>query len=438
MKAYPEYKYSGVEWLGEVPAGWEVSRFKNHLHERDERSEDGDETLLSVSAYTGVRPRSEGIEDGEFLSRAESLQGYKVAYSGDLVMNIMLAWNRAQGITDFNGIVSPAYAVFKLNSSIFPAYLNHLVRTDEYCRYFKAFSAGVIDSRLRLYPEKFGGLFAIIPPLTEQRKIAAFLDREVAKIDDLIEEQRRLIALLAEKRQATISHAVTKGLNPNAKLKPSGIDWLGDVPEGWEVIRLSRMTSQIVDGAHFTPTYVSEGVPFLRVTDISRGFPDLETVARIPLEEHLELIKRCHPRKGDLLLSKNGTVGVPMVITWDWDFSIFVSLCLIRLNRELSAEFAKYVFLSKQIEMQIEADKKQSTVINLHLEKIAGFMFPCPSLPEQEEVVQFLDRVTQKFDSLSNAAVAAISLLQERRSALISAAVTGKIDLRDFDDSILE
>lgn len=242
-RRYPAYKESGVEWLGEVPEGWDVRRFKTILREREERSADGSETLLSVSAYTGVTPRSENIDEGDFISRAESLEGYKVCYPSDLVMNIMLAWNRAQGVSAHGGIVSPAYAVFELTSAILPAYLNYLVRSNEYCLYFKAHSSGVIDSRLRLYPDQFGALHCIFPPLPEQTAIAAFLDRETAKIDALVAEQRRLIDLLREKRQAVISHAVTKGLNPGARMKPSGVDWLGDVLEGWEVRRIKNLAS---------------------------------------------------------------------------------------------------------------------------------------------------------------------------------------------------
>lgn len=419
MKAYPEYKDSGVEWLGEVPAGWDVSRFKNHVRERDERSENGDETLLSVSAYTGVRPRSEGLDDGEFLSRAESLQGYKVAYSGDLVMNIMLAWNRAQGITEFDGIVSPAYAVFKLGNTVFPAYLNHLVRSDEYCRYFKAFSAGVIDSRLRLYPEKFGGLFAILPPFSEQRKIAAFLDLEVAKIDDLIEEQRCLIALLAEKRQATISHAVTKGLNPNAKLKPSGIDWLGDVPEEWDVVKMRHLCN-IETGDGDTVNANEDGeYPF---------FVRSETIERIGRYTH-----DC-----EAVMTSGDGAGVGKIFHhFAGKFSAHQRVYIFTRFKRISGAFF-YHYLKSNFYKVALAGAAKSTVDSLRRPMLADFPIPIPPNDEQNDICLLCDNISKQFADLTDQAVAAITLLQERRSALISAAVTGKIDLRDFDDSILE
>jgi type I restriction enzyme S subunit len=231
---YPSYKDSGVELLGDVPAHWQLKRFKHVFKEREERSVSGEELLLSVSAYTGVSPRSEVIDEGDHLSRADSFEGYKLCYKDDLVVNIMLAWNRGLAFTAHQGIVSPAYCVYFVIDGSDPRFLNYLVRSNEYTLYFKAFSSGVIDSRLRIYPETFGRLFCGIPPLAEQTAIAEFLDRETGKIDELVVEQRRLMELLKEKRQAVISHAVTRGLNPAAPLKPSGIEWLGDVPEHWD------------------------------------------------------------------------------------------------------------------------------------------------------------------------------------------------------------
>lgn len=271
--AYPTYKDSGVPWLGAVPSHWAIARFKNLLRERDARSESGSEELLSVSAYTGVTPKSDSTGEGEFLSRAESLEGYKICKRNDLVMNIMLAWNRGLGVTKYDGIVSPAYCVFELGSDLHPDFCNYALRADEYTGYFKAHSAGVIDSRLRLYPDKFGALLCTYPPIAEQASIIAFLDRETAKIDALVAEQERLIALLKEKRQAVISYAVTKGLNPNAPMKDSGIEWLGEIPAHWEVKGI-RHFATVLRGK-FThrprndPAYYDGDYPFIQTGDIT-------------------------------------------------------------------------------------------------------------------------------------------------------------------------
>ena len=185
------------------------------------------------------------ISEGDFLSRAESLLDYKKCEINDLVMNIMLAWKRGLGVTKFDGIVSPAYSVFRFNRFANPDFMHYLLRTDTYIDHFKTRSTGVIDSRLRLYPENFGNVPVLLPPLKNQEQIVNFLDHETAKIDTLIEKQQQLIKLLKEKRQAVISHAVTKGLNPDAPMRDSGVEWLGEVPAHWVIKKLKFACSFI-------------------------------------------------------------------------------------------------------------------------------------------------------------------------------------------------
>ncbi|PIT38975.1 hypothetical protein BHC43_04195 [Snodgrassella alvi] len=432
-KAYPEYKDSGVEWLGEIPTYWQTLRGKYVFKEVRELSTTGDETLLSVSEYYGVKPRQDTIEDGDFISRADSLIGYKKCQVNDLAMNIMLAWKTGLGVSNYDGIISPAYSVFRFDTAkAQPEYMHYLLRTKIYTTQFKSLSTGVIDSRLRLYPETFGIVEILLPSLGEQKKICAFLSHETAKIDNLIEKQQQLIELLKEKRQAVISHAVTKGLNPDVPMKDSGVDWLGEVPEHWIPARLKYHTRQIVDGAHFTPTYTEKGIPFLRVTDIQDKYIDFDNIKFIPEHEHKELIKRCRPENGDLLLSKNGTIGVPKLVDWDWEFSIFVSLCLIKFKGTLTPEYSEFYFKSHEIKEQVFGLIKQSTVINLHLDKIQNFWFCIPPLEEQYKIVNYLNEKIDTLECLIESAELTIRLAQERRTALISAAVTGKIDVRDW------
>lgn len=434
MKAYPAYKNSGVEWLGRVPEGWETRRFKTFLREREERSTSGAEALLSVSAYTGVTPRAEGLDAGEFLSRAESLEGYKVCHAGDLVMNIMLAWNRAQGITQYDGIVSPAYAVFSCDKTVDPGFLNYLVRSDNYCLYFKAFSAGVIDSRLRLYPEQFGTLSCIFPPLPEQQAIAAFLDRETAKIDGLIEEQRHLIALLAEKRQATISHAVTRGLNPSARLKPSGVDWLGDIPEGWEVVptgyryevQLGRMLNeQRASGENMRP--------YLRVLDVQWGQINTDDLPMMDFPPDAQ--DRYRLMTGDLLVNEGGSyVGRSAIWRGDVD-ECYYQKALHRLRpRDPARDTAEFFYFVMEMATRrsvFVAGGNQTTIDHLTAEQLRAHRFAFPPFVEQIAIAEHLSDVLPEIDALTEAATSAITLLQERRAALISAAVTGKIDVRE-------
>jgi type I restriction enzyme S subunit len=429
---YPKYKDSGVKLLGQVPEQWQSKRFKRIFRERDERSANGDEMLLSVSAYTGVSPRTEIIDDGDYLSRADSLEGYKVCYKNDLVVNIMLAWNRGLAFTDYHGIVSPAYCVYSIVDGSDPTFLNYLVRSDEYTLYFKAHSSGVIDSRLRIYPESFGALFCALPPIAEQKLIADFLDGETSRIDSLVAEQHRLIELLKEKRHAFISHAVTKGLNPKASMKASGIDWLGEIASGWQERRLKAVSTFITSGPHgWSERIGEEGRLFVQSGDLNDRLEiDFAAAKRVKVEENAETT-RTRMRDGDVLIcitgAKTGNVAVCSSIPEP--AYINQHLCLVRPNLEILPSFLGALLKSRVGQTHFELSQyglKQG----LSLDDVKGAPVVLPSIDEQEAILSLLRSETDKLDALTIEAHRAVQLLEERRSTLISAAVTGQIDVR--------
>ena len=424
---HASYKNSGVEWVGERPAHWQLKRFKTVFHERDHRSEDGSEELLSVSAYTGVTPRRELLEQDDFISRAESLEGYKRCEPDDLIMNIMLAWNRGLGFARQAGIVSPAYSVFDVIDESNPRFLDYLVRSNELIGYFKAFSSGVIDSRLRIYPERFLSLYCSLPPVDEQQAIADFLDRETAKIDALVEAQQRLIALLKEKRQAVISHAVTKGLAPSAPLKPSGLEWLGDVPRHWEVKPLAYVCSEIGSGT--TPSqaegFYGGDVNWVTTSELREG-PIAVTASTVTDRAVYELSALKVYPAGTLLLAMYGaTVGR---LGWLLSPACTNQACCALVPKPGSSmQYYADVLSSAQPELKLLAAGGGQP--NLSQEKVRSFRVPCPPAYEQREISEFLSVQRGNSESLAREADCAIALLTERRAALISAAITGKIDV---------
>lgn len=201
-------KDSGVEWIGMIPKHWELQRFKSIFTECKSVTETGQEDLLSVSEYYGVARRIDKMEDGEYESRADSLVGYKVCKKDDLVINIMLAWKRGLGFSDFDGIVNPAYAVYR-GKDIAPHYFHYLMRTDMYVAEYKRNSKGIIDSRLRMYTDRFNNIMAIVPPLSEQQAIAAYLDEKCSKIDAATENIGKQIDALKRLKRALINEVVT-------------------------------------------------------------------------------------------------------------------------------------------------------------------------------------------------------------------------------------
>lgn len=433
---YPAYKYSGVEWLGEVPEHWLVKRYKQVFSERGERSLDGSEELMSVSAYYGVKPRAETLDEGDHLSRADSLEGYKVCRENDLVMNIMLAWNRGLGFSWKHGIVSPAYSVFSVIDGSNPRYLDYLVRTDEMTRYFKAYSAGVIDSRLRLYPETFGRLYSAIPPVVEQTQIARFLDHETARIDSLIEQQQRLIELLKEKCQAVISHAVTKGLDPSVPMKDSGVEWLGEVPAHWNVKAL-RHLGVCQNGINIGGEAFGSGTPFVSYGDVYKNAVLPETVAGL-VESSNEDKKRYSVKAGDVFFTRTSEtideIGFSATCLKEIPEAVFAGF-LIRFRPDgehISPKFSQYYFRNQGLRAFFNKEMNLVTRASLSQDLLKLLPVTLPPVTEQIIIANFLDAITDEFYSLLAQGQESINLLIERRSALISAAVTGKIDLRDW------
>ena len=430
-QSYPVYKNSGIKWLGEIPEGWKVFRGKFIFREFGERSEKGDETLLSVSEYYGVKPRGEVIDDGEFLSRAESLVGYKKCYKNDLVMNIMLAWKRGLGVTKYDGIVSPAYSVFRFYENASPDYMHYLLRTDLFTGHFKTRSTGVIDSRLRLYPDSFANVPIIVPKIPEQIQIANFLDHETAKIDTLIDKHQQLIKLLKEKRQALISHAVTKGLNPDAPMKDSGVEWLEEVPEHWEVPKLFHVSSRIGDGLHSTPLYQEgTGYFFVNGNNLVDGKIALTASAKeVPFEEFKK--HKVELDCSTVLLSINGTIG-NLAIYQNESVILGKSAAYINCKILLSREYLMFYLKSDKAIRYYDIEVTGTTIFNLSLNSIRQMKVCMPDIKEQESIVKFCKIVSQKYEKLISKACGAVELLKERRTALISAAVTGKIDVRNW------
>lgn len=201
-------KDSGIEWIGMIPEHWEVKRFKSIFSECKSVTETGQEDLLSVSEYYGIARRIDKMDDGEYESRADSLIGYKICKKDDLVINIMLAWKRGLGFSDFDGIVSPAYAVYR-GKNIVPHYFHYLMRTDMYVAEYKRNSKGIIDSRLRMYTDRFNNIIAIVPPFSEQEAIASYLDEKCAKIGAAIENISKQIDASKRLKRALINEVIT-------------------------------------------------------------------------------------------------------------------------------------------------------------------------------------------------------------------------------------
>lgn len=418
IPAYAQYVSSQTAWIGAIPEGWRTLRGKFVFKECSERSTLGTETLLSVSEYYGVKPREDTLDQGEFISRADSLVGYKKCQANDLAMNIMLAWKKGLGVSKYEGIVSPSYSVFRFLPGSHPGYMHYLLRTDLYADHFKSRSTGIMDSRLRLYPEAFADIKILLPSLEEQTKIAWFLDYETARIDALIEKQQQLIALLKEKRQAVISHAVTKGLNPNAPLRDSGVEWLGMVPAHWEVAPVKHVFGNL--NFRRVPLSTTERGTRQGEYDYYGASGVIDHIDGYIFDEPTILVGE----DGANLLNRSTPLAFPAFGKY-W---VNNHAHILRPPDEMIrfwVEAIEHIDITPLVSGSAQPKLTAEALMNL---KIA---FP-PSRGERSEIDEFVATRDRKLADLQARAVQQVELLQERRTALISAAVTGKIDVRGW------
>ena len=432
IAAYPKhhsFKPSGFDWLGDVPAHWDVEKLGSMLTAVSEKNHP-DLPLLSITREQGVIERDVEDQDSNHNFIPDDLSGYKVLREGQFGMNKMKAWQGSYGVSAHTGIVSPAYFIFDFAREVDPHFFNIAIRSKLYVSYFGSASDGVRIGQWDLNQSRMRQIPLLLPPLPEQRAIAAFLDGKCATIDEAVRIKEEQIRLLAERRNILIQQAVTRGLNPNAPMKDSGIDWIGQIPAHWSIAKLKFLTNKIVDGTHFTPEYLDEGIPFLRVTDLSQmkeGKIQWDSVRRISMNAHKELSKRANAEFGDVLLSKNGTIGLTKVIDWQDEFSFFVSLCLIKLRSELNAHYFEAFFNSPLVDQQLFFGSFRTSVTNLHLERIKELLIVVPPIEEQRELVEHISEISSPLDEAITLKQTQITALREYKTSLINAAVTGKI-----------
>ncbi len=420
MQRYNTYKDSGVKWLGEIPSHWEMIKSKYLWKESFSISENGNEELLSVSQYDGITPAK-----GD--SRSESLKGYKIVSENDLVINIMLAWMGGLGVSKYDGIVSPAYCVYKLTKDSNPKYLHYLYKTPLYLAEFARHSSGVIPSRWRMYTDDFGQVVSLLPPRKEQDAIVEYLDEKMAKIDTAIAQQQKMIDLLNERKQIIINRAVTKGLNPNAKMKDSGVEWIGEVPEGWEVRRLKHLLkASLMYGANESAESEDESYPrYIRITDIDEdGKLRPDTFRSLPP-------KKAEPyllKKGELLFARSGaTAGKTYLFNEDIKACFAGYLIKASLKEPLLPEYLDYYTKSGIYDNWKKSIFIQATIPNIGAEKYANLQITLPSIKEQKDIVKHLDVETGKINQVVRNCKNQISLLQERKQIIINEVVTGKV-----------
>ncbi|MCD1213432.1 restriction endonuclease subunit S [Vibrio cholerae] len=448
-QGYPEYKETHLEWLREIPNHWEIKRLKylgeaiiGLTYSPDDVVDSEDEGTL-VLRSSNVQNRALAFDDNVFVNKPipEHLKTRK----GDILIcarngsRALIGKNaqideRAEGMT-FGAFMS----VFR---SPYNDYLSKVFNSALFEYQSGTFLTATIN---QLTTANLNSFEVPLPPESERQTIANFLNHETAKIDTLIEKQQKLIKLLKEKRQAVISHAVTKGLNPQAPMKDSGVEWLGEVPEHWKIVSVRNLIRgaklQIQDGNHgelhpVANDYVDDGIPFLMANNVRNGKVDTSSCKRIP-KALADKLRIGFAKVGDMLLTHKGTVGevgiIPEEMREDY-WMLTPQVTYYRwLHHSLHNEFFYYQFQSVSVATQLDIIAgKQSTRGYVGLIAQGDIELAIPPLNEQLEIASQLQADVKKHEDLIQKAEKLVLLQKERRTALISAAVTGKIDVRNW------
>ena len=443
FKQYPSYKNSSVEWLGDVPEHWESNRLKKYLIERNEKNSPiKTDNLLSVTMYQGVIPVSEKQGNGGNKPK-ENLENYKISYPNDIVLNSMNVIVGSVGLNKYTGLISPAYYALynrnKNNNIKFFSYIFHnpffqkgLFGLGNGIMYKESEDGKLNTIRLKIPMEKLNQVVLPCPSISEQNQIVAFLNTETTRIDNLITKQEKLIELLEEQRKSIISHAVTKGLNPNAPMKDSGVEWLGEVPEHWEVTRLKNIGKSII-GLTYSPNEIcnpdDDSYLVLRSSNVQNG--QLSFLDNVYVKSYVS--EKLKIKKNDILIcSRNGSrdlIGKNTIIKNPPKNSTFGAFMTV-----YRSEHADYVYwiLNSYI-FKAQAGSYLTTTVNqLTINNLNNMTVPFAPTSEQNEIVEFLSTENLKFNNLISKQKALIEKLKEYRASIISHAVTGKIDVREF------
>ncbi|WP_166210767.1 restriction endonuclease subunit S [Cognatiluteimonas telluris] len=447
LPKYGEYKKSGIPWLGNVPSHWEVRRFKWLIDRNDggvwgDEPDGVDDTVVLRSTEQTVDgcwriddPAMRKLSERDRLSALLAEGDLLLTKSSGSALHIGKTTLVDRGVAELNAcysnfmqrirvrhVLSPKIAWYILNNGLARAQLDLLSNS----------TTGLANLNGAIIGE------VVVPtaPAEEQAAIANFLDHETAKIDTLIAEQEKLLALLAEKRQATIYLAVTRGLNPNAPMKDSGIPWFGEVPQHWEMRRLKSISPSITVGIVVNPSdYISEfGLPFIYGGDISEGVISTTSCRRIPPEDSARQPKT-RLSAGDLLTVRVGAPGVTAVVPPECEGGNCASVVLIRRG-DFDSRWLCFAMNSRMVRYQVEVVQYGAAQEQFNIAHAAEFWIATPPKDEQLALAQYIEENLAKLGDLRKQTEGGIGLLKERRSALIAAAVTGKIDVRGLVEQV--
>ena len=423
-------KDSGIEWIGEIPEGWEVSQLKYATRWKSEKG-CPDAPVLSLYRDFGVVPKDSRNDNHNVTSLDTS--NYKVVDIGDLVINKMKAWQGSMAVSDYRGIVSPAYHVCSITSNkVNKRYLHHLLRNPAYLPEYARLSTGMRIGQWDLGFDDFKNIPFLIPPLDEQAKIADYLDNGCASLDVILDKTRSSIEEYKKLKQAVITQAVTKGVRSEREMKDSGVEWIGEIPKEWVIQKIKSISSRINVGVVIRPSeYFDENgtVPFLRGINVKEYLISSDNMVYIN-ESSNRILSKSQVHTDDILIVRDGSIGTSCVVPAEYDGANVVSMVIVTPSISCDSRFTCYSLNSDVGKTQFTLTKIGSALTHTSVSAVSDIIVAVPSCAEQKEIADYLDAKCAEIDGLIAKKEQLVKELENYKKSLIFEYVTGKKELR--------
>ena len=420
-KKYENYKKTNIDWLDEIPSNWDMLPNRAIFKERITRNCDNEE-LLSVTIKNGVIRQAQLLKNSSKKdSSNEDKSKYKLVKINDIAYNKMRMWQGALGVSDYQGIVSPAYVILNPRANINSKYYHYLYRSPKYVRYSYNYSYGICDDQLSLRYKDFSKMYSIVPPIDEQDKIVSFIEYKEKQINKLIKKQKKLIELLEEKKKIIITEAVTKGLDKSVPMKDSGIDYIGQIPQNWEIKKIKQILKQI------SKKKIYRGGIYIGMENIESWTGRFNVVLNANIEGTSNVFS-----KGQILFGKLRPYLAKCIIT-DCAGLCSSELLVLKPNKDQDENFIQKLMLSKTIIDMVDASTYGAKMPRANWGFIKNIECAIPDINEQREIIKYINKIDEFINkSIQNKKIL-IEKLEEYKKNLISYAVTGQIDVRDYE-----
>jgi type I restriction enzyme S subunit len=439
MPTYEVYRDSGEEWIGSIPREWNLVPLRSVFRFRNEKNDPiKTENILSLSIASGVTQYSDEGRGGN--KRKDDLTAYKIAHPNDIVLNSMNVIVGAVGLSKYYGAISPVYyALYSANSDVDVKYYENIFQNEGFQRGLLKFGKGILIKlsgtgklntiRMKVSVDDLKTLYFPKPPIEDQRLIANFLDQKAAQIYEAIAIKEQQIALLKERKQIIIQKAVTQGLNPDAPMKDSGVDWIGEIPEHWSYEPIKYSLNGIVDCEHKTAPFVDDQEYFVvRTTNVKDGKLSLDGAKYTTEQGYKEWTRRGVPVPGDILLTREAPAGEACLVPSGMKICLGQRMVWLKVRGDrLLPDFIISLIYSTVGRTYIDFLSSGSTVLHFNMADINNIPVLIPPMSEQRELVDYIAKVTEESERVIELQKEQIYKLKEYKTTLINSAVTGKI-----------